>query len=1598
MHLVIALVGGSVVGLIAFRKWKARNDARTMWAKGDHYVELARAATDDKTARDNYDLARETYIKALGLKKGDTNGLVKLGDLFHERFRVQAEGERYEWQDIQTWERVLEIDPRHPEALRRLFDAYVELAEIQPSVEFYNRVRDKAQALSAVEPDNARAKAYEPIAVVNTWLLGAPLSDADVRDTVDKLKRLLVEQKSEEIMVPWTIAQANFRMAQERQAAGDREGADRLRKETGEMFEQAVKAMPTDDAHRAKAAALAFKHFRVVFALAGVQQAMATTRPASAVLDDPKLAELQDMLDQVIAQARPEDPDYIEILITRAQLLEQRGKRKDAVATMERLLEAHPENQLVRQRLALFYRSDAATRAKAVKILSQPVVVDKNNQGFRALFRHQMEAMRLADLASAQLDLWADTPAAERPALRASIEDNFNKASASWQEPDHPILLKLKGRILLLDGMANAYKAVEVYEQALARLDTRKATDNELMRELVLLYARLGQNVQYRKMLERYVAATNDRQARKELISSLINEEKYQEAEQRLAQAEQFNKDDSDLPRLRVRLLLAQKKKDEAKKLALSLPRQNLTDLLFVSAALAEADDLDSAIALLQPASKSELDPAAAPGASTPASELIIRYLMRQDKKPEAAAVADAILARKPNDIGAKRLAAWAHGKATPDQEIIESISDPAQKQLATAELLRRQGKPDEAMRALQDGEKQFGGKVFAESIFDLAIEQKQLPVAVEYEAKLRQIDPDQSGGLYYKARLQLAQNDRKGALASATELSRRMGGIARTWAVLGQAQQANGDIEGAITSYGKALENQTNNPEALRGMVECYIQTRNAEKLRTYLEKGLALQGPARNFFVERGKEFQELYDPVSITPFREKDWKDKPDELDAWVALAHNYLTVGDFYAAKKDPKSEEFRVKGRDILTQAMAPQKWPDEAQLYRRMAVSWLRSDEPEKGLKVLQDFAARPNSKDRPDADLFLAMYYRQAYGDKKLAEAEQHLRTALTKSKNDPIVRQQLANFLLDTGQNTLGLAELQKLMDETNDYSARIRFVEIQITLGNVAEADKAIAAGLKALESAPTETESQQASVRFRRASLLTLDGKSKWRRDSKNLGPAVESFGRAIQADQNHAGAHYFLGLAKRTQGDFKAAIAELTAARKADDRWLEPRVALANLYRVQSKTNEAVNELEVALQQAPNNAQIRLLLIQLYSDQERWPAVEKAIADARAADAAAGINNNTWLKAEGRMWARRKDQPKAMAAIQKANQIDRNDLEVWYDLLNMMLDMKQYDSAIAASDQLLADIAKDPKKRAAWWLHSTRAIAFKKKDKTDAAIAAFDAALQAVDEANSDIAAETVVRLMVINLGSDETVKRLTQRSDPRWNIELTTVYSAAQQWPRVVKALDDLLAPATFAAMKPGQQIRVLQLGAQLYAAAAASGDPAVYDKGIETCRRYVKEMEQRNRSVAEHLDALNNLAYLLAEHPTKPDTQQALKYSTQAYELMQSTELYYAAVADTHAWVLVKCDDVNQGTELLMQTVRKENPPPDAFFHLGWTLLEKANKPDDALKQLEEAVKRIRETKEKGGYVDATLEARAKDSLEKAKKSVKPGAASAAP
>lgn len=327
-------------------------------------------------------------------------------------------------------------------------------------------------------------------------------------------------------------------------------------------------------------------------------------------------------------------------------------------------------------------------------------------------------------------------------------------------------------------------------------------------------------------------------------------------------------------------------------------------------------------------------------------------------------------------------------------------------------------------------------------------------------------------------------------------------------------------------------------------------------------------------------------------------------------------------------KDPKSfDALRLKGH----LAAASQNLKDaEAFYYRANAIQPMN---PEVTLGLAQVLFQDGRGKEAEDMTMAL-LAKNKTYGPaydlliqrrlaaKDTSGAEQLLKTKHANMPKDAATVLELARFYAATSREADMKAVLQQMLDDPKTFpQAPLQVGDFYALLRRWNEADKQYEAGAAATSSGK-ENIAQHVTYLKRVTDLALLQGKSEQAnqaldeilkvapddqsavgmkgsllittRKPENIAKAVALLEPAVAKNAGNANLHYTLGRALAAKGDLDAARPEFLAAVQKNPRFIEPRLALAEMGQLKGDYQTTLRYTDEILAINPNLPRVRVL--------------------------------------------------------------------------------------------------------------------------------------------------------------------------------------------------------------------------------------------------------------------------------------------------------------------------------------------------------------------------------------------------------------------
>jgi len=1530
---LIVLVGGGAVVAVKLFKGRQTLDPTAL-------IKVA----DQHAAEKNWDEALRYYSSAAELQPQNVELLIKAGDAANELTRTNP----MRIQSVRSfYNKVLEVDPNNLAASQRLLKVSVDEMELmvevnQVAAEVFTRVRDFSDKVLKQAPDYELAEFAGPASWVYAWLASVETPGTQLDEATAKLATF-GKKYPNNARAPWLLAASKLRRGQELVSSNPADAAV-LFAETVATMEDAIAASKDQPLLKLYAARLNF----------GIAIQDSKNR-------DAHLARGAQLITEAAAEVKVENPSYVQIQLAYADLLRSKNETAKVAALIRKLSEQKGEDPRVRLAMAQFVLLPYPEKlGEAEALLSQPFGQADELVGVRSLVLSDYELKTILLLMGVRLEAARTAVEPRKAELNKLIDDslqNLNDRAKGDGASEGMLAIYYAQKGKVHQSRAQLVDAIDAFDRAMSIQRKTKNTDFETMFLLAQAYYATGQSGTARGLLEEIVKALPKQlpQARVLLAQVLISENRRDEAKVQVLELEKQTPDDPMVTRLKLALMDRESDNPKMRTEFDGLPEATRPQRLHKAINAMQLGIPDEGERLLKMLLVEDAgDP--------PAVELLARLYVGQKKIDEALAVVDAAIKAKP-DLPALKLLRDAVENPTREQmeksrlALVDQEKDPLQRELLLFDLARDFGRVEDAMKHLLAAEKIKPDDLRVnEALFQANLSLRKFDEADKYLAVLAKANRDNAGGLVYRFKLAMAKGDANEGLSIGQKLTERLPYFALSWVCEAQALHALGRYDQAIQKYTVGLEKQPNNIDAVRGIIECYYRLEQPVVAKQYLDAA-SKNFPNDAMFRELQLAHETSYgDPEKAIAAREEALKAAPEEARAWLVLGQTYMRVAQNRATKKDEAGfKAFLAKARTTFTDAYA--KWPEDRAFAAFVAETSLLSGDQPAAEQALMRLGNTKAWEARAEPRLMLAQLYARVG---KFAEAEAFLRRAVEVSGNDITACRELANFLFQQGKVDEAIASLQP---HVGNVDVQRQSIEMLVNAGRAKEAETRVTA---ALEQSPKDKV------------LLTLMAIVNLKLNNEK--GALEKLNEALAIDPNFSSALYYRGLIKLTgmEADFDSAIRDLTLVREKDPSNVEARFALADAYRRKDDIGNATLELESTLRAIPSSKPARLKLIELYASitPPRWGEVERLINEAKA-DVQLQSDPD-WALSEAQMWLARADNPKAVAAATRAYQLAPGSPQVLDRYLGVLLQTRSVEQIFAVTDKVLAD----PKARV-WWIYRARGVARSVSGDKVGALTELETAFQLAEEAGSEQFKAVVIQTIAQEVGKEKAIAKIAGRaeSDPRWLVTIAYLHQTTGDYPGALASIKQALA--LLAKMEPADQINTLRYAGTLYLTAKPA--PMV-DEAIVA---YQSLLER----VPDDLTTLNNLACIYVDNvdPTRPE--QALIYSQKAFDLVRRSGMDQPLILDTHGWVLIMNNRVDEGVDLLRQVVER-SPFVDAHYHLGEAYLIR-QLPEAALQQLQSAQKLIEAAERKKEPVDPSLKAKVEASLTRARDRVQ-GAGSA--
>lgn len=1509
-------------------------------------------------SQERYGEAKEAITTAWLMDKKNKEVCLERGDIL--MLLTDEEGHQAVDTARASWENAVAIDSHFKPALNRLLDSYVDQMEIAPAAQTCERLGSTAARILKFDAADPRARAYQQIAVVQEWVLGQAKTPEEIKTTFARLQELLAQDPSNAEVLFYIVRGKVFAASDAYQQA-HYDDAQAYLKQARALLDQATRAFPDNaslnfrafqgyvaiadteqDSDRLAGAAIILGTDGPVEMVRGIAKRLFHLGPSQAAKDlaaaDAVLRHARETVKEGKSDAgavliglekdhqretvKNDERRYADFQFVAGEWARRNGRPEEAEKILREYYNNHKADQLARLALChilalardptnpLEARRNEARRDEAIQILEQPVR-RTGRPGYRPVTLKELESQTLLDLTSLRVSLYPNLEPSRRPALLAQIDDGYNRIRAIAVADAIPVL-RLKGLIEQLKGLN--VDAVETLSRAWTLLKTSDPGNPikyDLMYQLASVERLAGQNKAAETLLEELVERYKDyTPARLQLAESYLDENDAANAVRHIEIIDKLMPNSQEVLRLKVNLARIQERTEDVKVLYNRLSETTFEDKLIKARVAGGQKDYDETIRLLKDMERMKPD-------QTAITVAIYQGYVRkatQAAKDGKGGAAERQVAKQfledalrmhPND---------------PKLLLVKRETEhpmPVQPDRITLELMAANGNP--LYVEVEAGFVALSQQNYADAIvharaadrirpddpatwdlyFQIYKEQQNWDATSEAARKLGELDADHANGRMYRWTLAMLRANYSDAIRVARDLTVDRATFGQSWVLLAEALQANGEYHEAIQYYEAALDRQSTNIEAYKGMATCWQNLGQPDRAREIVERGMRLF-PDDPGLREALFSFEAVIDPVKVVPKRRKLLNANPDDPENYINLAHACNRAAERIFPKDPVQAQAFNNEGLDTLTRAAG--RFPEDIRLNRELALELYSARRFDDGVKVLQAMQTTPRWKDKPDPLMMLAEYYTRAH---RYDEAEAAYKAAWATTRNLNVeIELRLASFY-----------HLQKKYDKAldllkanaTDPRVVLQALQIHIAANHTQQAIKGLDDALK------TDPESPEL-LNLKAAVLI----------DGFDYVQARSVILHVLTIDPRNDPAMFFQAMVELRDpitSDLDLALNDLRVIVTRNPRNMQYRLLYVDALVRVNEMELACAELDSAVRMDPLNREIRLKLLDMQIRLKKWPQFKETVQFAEVNPA---LGAPIWYRSHAYGFAANKQYPEAIERIQMAISMAPTNLAFVRDYLIILLSANKWGDVIRETDTLMNSGNHD------WWVYHVRGLARFGLKNTPQAMEEFDHAMKAADALPTPEAAQSAWQQVLDSMAEIdvdqalERVARLVDRND-HWRLQSVSLHMRKQDWAGALHDLDALIPRRN--QLRRDDRLSTVRFAAECYQASGQSRQAEDF---------YSEWLKEAPNDPA----ALNNYACLLAENPAR--LEKARVYSQRAYDAGRKFNNPDPLIIDTHGWILSRLggQDADNGLDILKELVDSHRDMVDARYHLGLALL----------------------------------------------------------
>jgi len=1389
--------------------------------------------------------AVQGYAKAFSARTDDVGLML---NYVHAMTQVKTTDSRtargYVGQMIGTLHRAITQEPLNPVPFEKLMQLHMKLGRDMNDFESWNRMYEDADSRIRANPDghgNILAMKYRGIARVNRMEsldLTADEREEARTDLSETIKQIPEDRDATYYLAAWHLLEARDL----KQSGADKDAIDKHLAEASRITAQAIKEHPNEVRRQLDRLSVLGSINRigetrnqeeVMRLLEVVEQGMLNRKPVLRLVLE--LIELLPDRDREKLKAQPGGRPLTTSGLVRAErvlqnVIDNYSQEPRYLATLARVLEAQRRYKEAMHQYKQVFESQVRTN------VFEAIQLDRLKAG--SIVKYVELRLKLID-AMSQAE--RQEAIEEVEALMGRIVDNYGES---------PQVNLLQGKIAMARGQ---------WGQASTKLDLANTQFEGTVPEALWLsskaWVRMGEVGAATDRLEQLIQIRPDYlPARYELIRLYLQLNQLNEAQKHVDQLLDIDSDNPKARRAQGSVLAQRGQTEQAIDVYLSLDLEQNPKLIPILAGLyVTSGDQDSAIQILEKRFK-----------QVPTDIEILQSLVRTsyDKDQAKQYIKTAREAgADPQALGI--LESQFEGKATLAQ-VLETLIDadevPFRRHLKRYRMYRRMSRQEEAKQELQQAAAiEPDHPMIVSAKFDQAIADQDWAEAEKMAGRAAKLNNDMADGMFYFGRLEAARGRLDRALANYRSGLEKRKIYSEGWRQLGDVQRMALDWNGAVVTYGIALEQRPNNVLALTGLaIALHALDKQSEALEN-LRKAVKFN-PQNVKLREHYLAYEKTYGDIKrALKLRQRIAVVQPQDLANRRAMA--ILYSGDGQLAKATQVIEE--------LIQQTGVNRLNITAAATVRNA-----DGDSDGAQKLLQDYVHGLGEK-ATDEDWMMLARFLVRVGNDEHARAAYRQAILVEDSKLQRATRE-YADLLFGHGEYAEAVGRYE-LLWETAREDERVgnRYVEALLRVNEPKRARQVL--------QIVTKQHGVNAGTYVLEALIARAHGE---------MDVAMAALNRAIELDPRRAIIYYQRAdLQASDQNLENQVMDDLNQALLLDPDLSAARRMLATIRVRRGERDEAIRELRTLVRRRPRHIAARLQLARLYLDGGQSGLRRALLIESEKMFPKSAI----WPQMLAQQALIENDISLAIAKLEQAYALSRSP-QTLAELSALLIQFDKADLALS----LLRSEGEIVRFHAI--LHALRGRALTAIGDSDLAVRAF---ARAIEQSSSFKQVAGVAVQISHGIGWEETIQLLEQWIDgPKSSlIELAIVQieSETQKYDAAINRLKriDAMVPEGSPERLHFDRLMALVLYQQGY-----------YEDALEVYQRLLDRQPN-------NLVTLNNTAYLLTESLGR--AKEAVSLSKRAAELAPNNPL----VLDTLGWTLYKTGEIDLAHRALLRSVQ---------------------------------------------------------------------------